>query len=173
MKKLDCDYLSAFTGLDMTNDEYQRQQGYLILTNCFNYIFLLIPILLLGSLAWDSYHQIISAGTIIFFITQQVLSIFVLNHIRKTKVDISEYYTHDDYKVELKKVKLQSVKIGLYWGSTMYLLMEVLFKLISGEKYEFSWFNLLIWVLGGAFFGTMMYFVARTKIKKVTEDEVE
>lgn len=173
MKRLDTDYLSSFMGLDMTNDEYQRQQGYIILANCFNYLFYLIAASMLISLIWDISHQTFSTGTILIFLILQGISIFIINQNRKTQSDITEVYSDEDYQSEINKLKRQSFKLGLYWGTCMYVMIEILFKIISGETYEFDWFNLFIWIIGGLFFGLSMYFIRKMKIKKATEDEVE
>ncbi|MDJ1155255.1 DUF3278 domain-containing protein [Macrococcoides caseolyticum] len=173
MKILDTDYLSSFMGLDMTNDEYQRQQGYIILANCFNYLFYLIVASMFISLIWDISHQMFSTGTILMFLILQGISIFIINQNRKTQSDITEVYSDEDYQSEINKLKRQSVKLGLYWGTCMYVMIEILFKIISGETYEFDWFNLFIWIIGGLFFGLSMYFIGKMKIKKATEDEVE
>lgn len=163
--------MSTFVGLEMEDDEYQRQMGFEILTNAFNYIFILLCSLMLISLFWDIMHQTISVGTILFFIILQVSSIILLNKSRKNQAAITEVYSDEEYNEEIHKLRKSSIKIGLYWGTTMYITMEIIFKLAAGEKFEFSFFNLIIWILGGALFGTMMYYASKLNVKKISNDE--
>ena len=164
-------FMSSFVGLEMEDDEYQRQMGFEILTNAFNYLFILLSSLMLVSLVWDVMHLTISVGTILFFIILQASSIILLNKSRKNQAAVTEVYSDEEYKEEIHKLRKSSIKIGLYWGTSMYITMEIIFKVVAGEKFEFSFFDLIIWILGGALFGTMMYYTSKLKVKKISNDE--
>jgi hypothetical protein len=58
------------------------------------------------------------------------------------------------------------LRSGIIWGMLMFLMLEIVFPLFTGELYTFKkiMYGLLIWGLGGIFFG----FVAWKFVKYTT-----
>ncbi|UTH13875.1 DUF3278 domain-containing protein [Macrococcus equipercicus] len=158
--------LPVFVGLETERDEYMRLQGRKIMAYCHVYSFAIVSIAMMISLIADLYFDMISIGTLLLFVIQQIVAIYTLIKSKKMNLDTDEVYSKIEYKEKLKTLRFQALKIGILWGTTMFVWMELVFPHLSGESSNLAIDGVYRWALGGLFFGTIMYFVAKSKIIK-------
>ncbi|WP_107841629.1 DUF3278 domain-containing protein [Metasolibacillus meyeri] len=167
--KLEGRLLQRYIGYLGERDEYQKSIIYKVLANANVISFALITAFMLISLSWDLYHQQFTLGTFLLLVVQQTNSYYVLFKLKKYRVNETEIYTVEEYKERIKKLKKSSFVAGLNWGLLMFVLMEYFFPMLSKESINVGWFEIILWLTGGLFFGVAMYFIAKGQLKLETE----
>ncbi len=121
-------------------------------------LFYLTTGLMLISLLLDLWiRQSVSFGTVALLGVQQFSAWYVLLRVRRTGLLARRVETPDEYRLALARLRRTAALSGLVWGVLMLLLMNVGLPLLTGEPVRMAWFQLLIWLLGGAAFGLGMY----------------
>ncbi|MGX1723809.1 DUF3278 domain-containing protein, partial [Bacillus haynesii] len=72
----------------------------------------------------------------------------------------------EEYEEKKKRLKKTSFLAGFQWGLSMLIFMEYVSPYLSTGEINVSWWNILIWVLGGIFFGMTMYWFSKSKLQK-------
>lgn len=158
--------LPVFVGLETERDEYQLIEGRKIMAYCHVYSFYAVSIAMLLSLLYDLYFETLSIGTLLLLFIQQATAAYTFAITRKLNIDIDEVYNYETYKNRLKTLRVKSFKIGLFFGSVMYVWMELIFPHFIGESINLNLKSIVRYIISGIFFGTVMYFAAKSKIIK-------
>lgn len=165
MNKFEKFMYKRFIGFD-NRDEYQEKEINKKLALGCIFSFYLLIIFTAISLVVDTINHTISFGTIALFLLLEFISIYVFIGFRKSKVDTTECYSEEEYKLEIKKLKKSNLFGGIFWGISMFVFMEMLRPFLTGESFYINFFNILVWSIGGFIFGTAMYFIEKRKLKK-------
>lgn len=167
MKKFENALYQRFIGFVDTRDEYQQKEMDHILAMNTIWMFYLMVLLLLVSLAVDTMHHTLTVGTISLFFLLEIMSVYVMTKIRKKGLDNTEWETKEEYQQKISYLRKKSIFSGIQWGSMMLFMVDFLFPYLSNEVIDINWYSLLIWVFAGALFGTLMYFINKSKLTKV------
>ena len=109
-------------------------------------------------------------GCNIFF-TVFIVCGYVLFATARLKLTENEVEAKDMAK-EKKKTVLKGVGLGIYFAIAIHLLNGVLSMMLDEEDflpYIVSPDRIIASILGGCFFGSMMYLVLRLRLKKIEE----
>lgn len=167
MKRLEEKLFKRYIGYIDDRDEYQKSVIYMILAKLNMYLFYLTSILMLISLLFDTIHHRFTFGTFALFFIQQFNAYYILIKLRKSRVDITEFYDNNTYQNQLKKLKKQSSVAGIQWAFFMIVMNNYILPTISGDSIILNLNSFIIWILGGVFFGVIIYFFGKVKIKKI------
>ena len=166
-KLLEEKLFKRYLGFLDERDEYQKSVIYETLSKLNMYSFYLINILMFISLIFDTINHTFTFGTFSLLVIQQFSSYYILIKLKKTGVDITEFYDDASYTAEVKKLKKKSIIAGLEWGISMLIFMQYILPTLSGKGVQINLFIVIVWVCAGAFFGIGIYFISKQKLKKV------
>jgi len=65
-----------------------------------------------------------------------------------------------------KQLKKSAIIVGILWGFFMLVYMEYVTPYLSRGEIDVRWWNILIWVIFGMFFGITMYGISKSKLQK-------
>ena len=156
-------------GLDGPLDEAQWHEVDRVLSGTAAYTFSMTSLLLQLSLIWDAYsHQrvTVSFGTMALFVLLMGQSLFAWWGIRGNKALRQPPLSADEHSERLRTLKKQSILSGAGWGMTMLVLMHGVLPWAAGMPLRMNAVFIVIWLVGGAFFGGMMYLIGRRKLGK-------
>lgn len=166
MKNLEEKLFNRYIGFIDERDEYQKSVIYKTLAKLNMYSFYLISILMLISLIFDTISHRFTFGTFALFFIQQFNAYYILIKLRKSGVDITEVYDNITYLKQLKRLKKQSIIAGIQWAFFMIIMNNYIFPMISSGDIIVNTKSVVIWSLGGLFFGVVIYFLGKGKLKK-------
>ncbi|MDO5102885.1 MAG: DUF3278 domain-containing protein [Lautropia sp.] len=127
-------------------------------------------VLLLISLVVDAYtHQrpTASFGTLALLGMHLSFSVYVIRASRKAGLSESEQLSSSDHALALKQLKRGSLLSGFGWGVSMTLLMNAVLPWVAGQPVKQDLFPWLIWLVGGALLGWIVYRQGKRQIKLV------
>ena len=154
-------------GLEGPLDEAQWHEVDRALSGTAAYTFSMTSLLLQLSLIWDAYsHQrvTVSFGTMALFVLLMGQSLFAWWGIRGNKALRQPPLSADEYSERLRTLKKQSILSGAGWGVTMLVLIHGVLPWAAGMPLRMNAVFIVIWLVGGAFFGGMMYLIGRRKL---------
>ena len=154
-------------GLEGPLDEAQWHEVDRVLSGTAAYTFSMTSLLSLLSLIWDAYsHQrvTVSFGTMALLVLLMGQSLFAWWGIRGNKALRQPPLSADEHSERLRTLKKQSILSGARWGVTMLVLMHGVLPWAAGMPIKMNAVFIVIWLVGGAFFGGMMYLVGRRKL---------
>lgn len=154
-------------GLEGPLDEAQWHEVDRALSGTAAYTFSMTSLLLQLSLIWDAYsHQrvTVSFGTMALFVLLMGQSLFAWWGIRGNKALRQPPLSADEHSKRLRTLKKQSILSGVGWGVTMIVLMQGILPWAAGMPIKMNAVFIVIWLVGGAFFGGMMYLIGRRKL---------
>ncbi|MCW6663754.1 hypothetical protein NHG23_07640 [Aerococcaceae bacterium NML190073] len=174
MKKID-NLLWKYVTETWTNehklDEFQSAYIQKVLAKMSVYTtYVLLPILTIAGVVYDSWHNQFSFSTILLFglLTLNILIVYFC--IQKNNILDTELETREEHKQALQQLKRQTMKKGFIFFFIMLLGNNVGMRLLFNEPL----FEMASWVRGfiGAMIGTILFVVAyyhitRDKIKQV------
>lgn len=170
MKNLEEKLFNRYIGFIDERDEYQKSVIYKTLAKLNMYSFYLISILMLISLIFDTISHRFTFGTFALFFIQQLNAYYILIQLRKNGVDRTEFYDNVTYLKQVKKLKKQSIIAGIQWAFFMIIMNSYIFPSLWGENIIVNIKSIVVWSLGGLFFGVVMYFLGKLKLKKVDDN---
>ncbi|MGY0694570.1 DUF3278 domain-containing protein [Virgibacillus sp. FSP13] len=158
--------LNRFIGALDERDEYQQQEIYKELAFSGMLLWCLTMLLMLISLVTDTIHNKLSFVTPSLFLINMVYAIFILVRLRKKHLDDTDCASIEEYEDKKKRLRKSSALAGILWGLFMLIMMQYLFPYLSTGEIDVSWQNILIWGIAGIFFGTALYWISKSKLKK-------
>ncbi|MEK4532145.1 hypothetical protein [Solibacillus sp. FSL K6-1554] len=158
-----------FIGAIDTRDEYQQQEIYKELAFTGILLYYVTIVLMMVSLITDLVQQTVSIMTPILLIVNIGYSILIMKRINKKEWMATDCATPEEYEINVRRLKRSSTFGGISWGLMMLLFMEYLMPLISREEISFSWIGVISWGIGGALFGTAIYYISKSKLVKYYE----
>ena len=156
-------------GLEGPLDEAQWHEVDRALSGTAAYTFSMTSLLAQLSLIWDAYsHQrvTVSFGTMALFVLLMGQGLFAWWGIRGNKALRQPPLSADEHSRRLRTLKKQSILSGVGWGVTMIVLMQGVLPWAAGMPLKVNALSIVVWLVGGAFFGGMMYLVGRRKLGK-------
>lgn len=84
--------------------------------------------------------------------------------LKNAGVDKEVVYSKTEYKVMLKKLKLQSVIASILFVGLAFLL-NIFLQFIGQTHVILANLDIFGWLIGGIFFGVLIYFLGKSKIK--------
>ena len=154
-------------GLEGPLDEAQWHEVDRVLSGTAAYTFSMTSLLLLLSLIWDAYsHQRVTAsfGSMALLVLLMGQGLFAWWGIRGNKALRQPPLSADEHSERLRTLKKQSILSGVGWGVTMIVLMQGVLPWAAGMPLRMNALSIVIWLVGGAFFGGMMYLIGRRKL---------
>lgn len=154
-------------GLEGPLDEAQWHEVDRVLSGTAAYTFSMTSLLLQLSLIWDAYsHQRVTAsfGSMALLVLLMGQSLFAWWGIRGNKALRQPPLSADEYSERLRTLKKQSILSGAGWGVTMLVLIHGVLPWAAGMPLRMNAVFIVIWLVGGAFFGGMMYLIGRRKL---------
>lgn len=165
--------INKFIGAYDERDEYQKQEIYKELAFSGIIFYYMSMLLMVISLIIDTYNNEMSLITPILVVLNIGYSAYIAFRLNKKQVDISDCATSEEYNIKKAKLRRSSIIVGIQWGFWMIVMMEYILPFIGGGGgLSFSWFNMMIWFIGGLLLSVFIYYVARSKLKK-RYDEME
>ena len=156
-------------GLEGPLDEAQWHEVDRVLSGSAAYTFFCTCLLLLLSLIWDAYsHQrvTVSFGSMALFILLMCQSVYAWLGMRGNEALRQPPVPADEHSERLRTLKKQSILSGVGWGVTMIVLMHGILPWAAGMPLKMNAVFIVIWLVGGAFFGGMMYLIGRRKLER-------
>ncbi|HHX68093.1 MAG: DUF3278 domain-containing protein [Miniphocaeibacter sp.] len=166
MNKFENFLYKRFIGFNNNRDEYQEKEINKKLALGYIFAFYMILVLMMISFIIDTVNHTISFGTVALFLLLEFISLYIFIGIRKNKIDTTECYSQEEYRLAIKKLKKNSLFIGIFWGVSIFLFTEMLSPFLTGENFNIKFFSIIIYSIGGFIFGTIMYFLEKSKLKK-------
>ncbi|MEK4129412.1 hypothetical protein NYE67_07000 [Solibacillus sp. FSL W8-0474] len=123
-------------------------------------------LLMVISLIIDTYKKEMSLIKPILVFLNIGYSAYIAFRLNKKQLDISNCATSEEYNIKKAKLRRSSIIVGIQWGFWMIVLMEYILPFIRGEGLSFSWFNMIIWFIGGLLLSVCIYYVSMSKLKK-------
>lgn len=154
-------------GLEGPLDEAQWHEVDRVLSGTAAYTFSMTSLLAQLSLIWDAYsHQRVTAsfGSMALFVLLMGQSLFAWWGIRGNKALRQSPLSADEHSRRLRTLKKQSILSGAGWGVTMIVLVQGALPWAAGMPPKVNVLSVVIWLVGGAFFGGMMYLIGRRKL---------
>lgn len=170
MKSSESKLVRRYIGYFGKRDDSQKTKIYEVLANANILTFYLTTILMLVSLIWDSIHQQFTVGTFLLFAVQQFNSYYIVFKLKKYMPQQTEFYDEESYSLAIKTLKIKGIWAGLDWGVSMFMWMTLIFPILWHDPIRITWWNSLIWVITGFFFGLTMYLFSKGQLKLVTDD---
>ena len=164
--------INKFIGAFDERDEYQKQEIYKELAFSGIIFYYMSMFLMVISLIIDTFKNELSLITPILVMINIGYSGYIAFRLNKKQLDISYCMTSEEYNIKKAKLRRSSVSVGIQWGFWMIIMMEYILPFIGGEALSLSWFNMMIWLIGGLLLGVFLYFVSKSKLKK-RYDEIE
>lgn len=158
--------LNRFIGVLDDRDEYQRYEIYKELAFSGIMLWYLSMFLMFISLIIDTIHNTLSFATPSLLLINMVYALMTVIKIRKKQLDETDCASVEEYEEKKKQLKKASSLAGFQWGLFMLVFMEYVSPYLSTGEIDVSWWNILIWLLGGLFFGMTMYGVSKSKLQK-------
>ena len=164
--------INKFIGACDERDENQKQEIYKELAFSGIIFYYLSMLLMVISLIIDTYNNEMSLITPILVVLNIGYSAYIAFRLNKKQLDISDCATSEEYNIKKVKLRRSSIIAGIQWGFWMIVMMEYILPFIGGEGLSFSWFNIMIWLIGGLLLSVFIYYVSKSKLKK-RYDEME
>jgi Protein of unknown function (DUF3278) len=158
--------LNRFIGVLDDRDEYQLFEIHKQLAFSGILLWYLSMILMFISLVIDTIQNTLSFATPSLFIINMVYAVMTLIRLRKQHLDETDCATIEEYEEKKKQLKKTSYIIGFQWGLFMVVFMEYVSPYLSTGEIDVSWSGILIYALGGIFFGMTLYLFSKSKLKK-------
>lgn len=170
MKDLENKWLQRYVGYQGERDEYQKSKIFEILAHANMLMFYLTTALMMVSFIWDAIHQQYTLGTFLLLGLQQFNSYYVIFKTKKYGVQQTEFYDEKSYTLASKSLRKKSLWAGLNWGFSMFIVMTIVFPTLWHDSIRISWWNVLIYLVGGTFFGGTMYLISKSQLKIITDN---
>ncbi|MFC1283878.1 DUF3278 domain-containing protein [Bacillus paralicheniformis] len=158
--------LNRFIGAVDDRDEYQRYEIYKELAFSGVLLWYLSMLLMFISLIIDTIQNTLSFATPSLFMINMIYGAMIIIKMRKKHLDETDCASIEEYEEKKKRLKKTSFLAGFQWGLSMLVFMEYVSPYLSTGEINVSWWNILIWVLGGIFFGMTMYWFSKSKLQK-------
>lgn len=166
--------IKRFYGISGVLDEYRRSQVEHIGNNAFILMFwyMLLSNFVAVLFAYKYPEVTVWAliGTNLFFLLN-VICLYIIYTTSKIKLTENEVETKDIEK-EKKKIVLNGIGSGIYFAIGIHILKAILaVSLEEGDFFESiaAPDKIITSLLGGCFFGGMMYLVLKNRLKKIDE----
>lgn len=167
MSKLAKTLQKHYIGYIDERDEYQQRVISEILATANIYLSYLLIIALVGSLIFDGVNHSLSFGTVALTLLQVINSCYISERIRKSGVDETEFYDDKSYSMQIKKLKRQCTIGAIQWGIFCFAVMQYMWPWILGEAINIDVSKVIIWSIASIIFGTGIYSMGKSKIKRV------
>ncbi|BCU51351.1 hypothetical protein JCM2421_01230 [Staphylococcus auricularis] len=151
-------------GIVADRDEREEQIMNSKLATLFLASYWLILLLTLISFVFDAYKHTFSTGTFLFLVLVLIESLAIMFSLKNAGVDKEVVYSKTEYKVMLKKLKLQSVIASILFVGLAFLL-NIFLQFIGQTHVILANLDIFGWLIGGIFFGVLIYFLGKSKIK--------
>ncbi|GAA0494101.1 hypothetical protein GCM10008986_20770 [Salinibacillus aidingensis] len=158
--------LNRFIGAVDDRDEYQRHEIYKELAFSGILLWYLTLFLMFISLIFDTIHNTLSFATPSLFIINMVYAGIVIVKIRRKNLDETDCASLEEYEEKKKQLKITSTLFAVQWGFFMLFFMEYVSPYISTGEIDVDWWDVVIWLIAGAFFGMTQYSISKSKIQK-------
>lgn len=158
--------LKRFIGAIDDRDEFQLQEIHKELAFSGILLWYLTMLLMFASLVVDTIHNTLTFITPALLIINMVYAINVVSKLRKKHLDDTDCASIEEYKEKKKRLKKSSTIAGVAWGIFMLILMQYIFPYLSTGDIDVSWWDVLIWIFAGVCFGTAIYWLSRSKLRK-------
>ncbi|GGN53549.1 DUF3278 domain-containing protein [Oceanobacillus indicireducens] len=158
--------INRFIGAIDDRDEYQQQEIYKELALSGMLLWYLTMLLMVVGLIVDTIHNKLSFLTPALFIINMVYAGIIMSRLRKKQLDDTDCASIEEYEEKKKRLKKSSTFGGVLWGLFMLIFMQYVFPYLSTGEIDVSWLKVLIWGIGGIFFGSMMYWFSKSKLQK-------
>lgn len=148
-------------------DEAQEAEVNRVLAGLASWSFYLTSVLMMISLGMDVHRAgeiDVTFGSLALLILQQFAAWYLILRMRKSRVHDVRTASGTDYRRELVRAKKSAAWAGLYWGVFMMATMNWLLPAIAGQPFNTDIVHHLVWLVGGAFFGWIMYVVLKRRI---------
>lgn len=159
-------FFKRFIGTIEDRDEYQLKEIYKELAFSGILLWYLTLLLMFISLIVDTIHNTLNFLTIALLIVNMIYAINVTSNLRKKRLDDTDCVNIEEYKDKKKQLKKSSTIAGIMWGIFMLVSMQYLLPFLSYGTIDISWSKVLIWVIGGLAFSTIIYWSSVSKIQK-------
>ncbi|MFA9560157.1 hypothetical protein ACERII_22840 [Evansella sp. AB-rgal1] len=158
--------LNSFIGVVDDRDEYQRHEIYKELAYSGIVLWHLTMLLMFVSLIIDTIQKTSSFATLALFIINMIYAIMTIIKLGKKNLDETDCASIEEYEEKKKQLKKMSIIGGFQWGLFMIFLLEYVLPYLRNGVLDVSWFNVVVWSIGGMFFGLITYWFSRSKLKK-------
>ncbi|WP_228409480.1 DUF3278 domain-containing protein [Radiobacillus deserti] len=158
--------LNRFVGVVDDRDEYQRSEIYKELAFSGILLWYLTMILMFISLIIDTIQHTLSFATPALFIINMAYAMMTVIKIRRKHLDETDCASEEEYEEKKKQLKKTSTLAGAQWGLFMLIFMEYVSPYLSTGEIDVSWWNVIIWIGGGVFFGMSLYLFSKSKLQK-------
>lgn len=158
--------INHFIGAIDNRNEYQQQEIYKELAFSGILLWYLTMSLMFISLIIDTIQNTLSLATPLLLVINMIYAIIVMIRIRKKHLDETDCASIEEYEEKRKQLKKASSLAGIQWGLFMLILMEYVSPYLSTGEIDVRWWGILTWALGGMFFGMIMYWLSKSKLKK-------
>ncbi|SET74291.1 Protein of unknown function [Salinibacillus kushneri] len=158
--------LNHFIGAVDNRDEYQQHEIYKELAFSGILLWYLSMLLMFVSLILDTIHNQFSLMTLLLFIINMVYATLIMTRLRKRQLDETDCASIEEYRDKRKRIKKSSILAGIQWGLFMFFIMQYLFPYLSTGEIVVNWVQTVIWGIGGILYGTLLYQISKSKLKK-------
>ncbi|MBT9672679.1 DUF3278 domain-containing protein [Secundilactobacillus kimchicus] len=162
MKKL----FNVFWGIQGNLDEAQQRQLSELSVKGLTFSLVLNTILLLVSFVNDLYNKTFSLGTGLLTALLLITSLYTVILLRKSFVNIYEAASEAEYKRTIYTIKVRSMLQSIIFILALSLTFTVVDLYVFSEGHMVA-LDLLICFVTGILFGVTIYFISKTKIKKI------
>ncbi|RCW63078.1 hypothetical protein [Saliterribacillus persicus] len=158
--------LNRFIGVVDDRDEYQRYEIYKQLAYSGILLWYLSMLLMFINLIIDTIQNTLSFATPSLFIINMGYAIMAIVKIRKKDLDEIDCASTEEYIEKKKALKKASSLAGFQFGLFMLIFIEFVSPYLVAGEIDVRWWNILIWIFSGLFFGIIMYWFSKSKLQK-------
>ncbi|MEB6570787.1 hypothetical protein [Staphylococcus auricularis] len=151
-------------GIVSDRDEREEQIMNSKLVTLFLVSYWLILLFTLISFAFDAYMHTFSMGTFLFLVLTLIESLAIIFSLKNAGVDKEVAYSQTEYKIMLKKLKFQCVSASILFVGVGFLF-NIFSQFINQQHFNLDILDIVGWLIGGIFFGVLIYFLGKSKIK--------
>lgn len=151
-------------GIVSDRDEREEQIMNSKLVTLFLVSYWLILLFTLISFAFDAYMHTFSMGTFLFLVLTLIESLAIIFSLKNAGVDKEVAYSQTEYKIMLKKLKFQCVSASILFVGVGFLF-SIFSQFINQQHFNLDILDIVGWLIGGIFFGVLIYFLGKSKIK--------
>ncbi|MFB9973352.1 DUF3278 domain-containing protein [Allobacillus sp. SKP2-8] len=157
---------NRFIGVIDERDEYQQQEIHKELAFSGMILWILTMLLMGVSLVIDTIHNQLSFVSISLLIINMTYALYVIIKLRKGHVDETDCASIEEYEEKKNQLKKSSSIAAIMWGFFMLITMEYLFPYLATGEIDISLFGIIIWIAAAVFFGTAIYLLSKSKLKR-------
>ncbi|MDO4682301.1 MAG: hypothetical protein Q4B17_05870 [Lautropia sp.] len=143
------------------------------LANAAVVVYYLVATLMVISLLVDVYtHRKVSVsfGTVALMVVHVFLSCRVIRASKQAGLSGAETLSPSNHARTVRTMKRSAWLLGLGWGASMTVLMNVVLPWVAGQPVKQDLFHWVIWWVGGAVMGAFFYRDGKRLVKASCDD---